>query len=177
MSSIRRPVHPGDSSQASIVQRRPAPAGAQPMMGANVQQPQQSMAGQLRRDFFVYTIFFDDLAANAAANGAIQIQSDSDFELQKLTMFADIAGAVQTASSRVLPLVTLQITDTGTGRQLFNAPVAVPALFGDGQIPFILPTTKLFSRNASVTFAVSNFSAATTYDLRLFLIGSKVFTY
>jgi hypothetical protein len=131
----------------------------------------------LRRDFFVYTVFSDDLAAGAADNKAIQIQADSDFELQKLTFFADIAGAAQTESSRVLPLITVQLTDTGTGRQLFNAPIAIPALFGDGRIPFILPTTKLFSKNSSVTVALSNFSAATTYDLRLFLIGSKIFKY
>lgn len=159
--------------QAAIRQRpqRPAmsQAGDQPM--AMPAPPQQ------RRDFFVYTLTFSALAAAAAAQDAIQIQSDSDFELQKLTVFADIAAAAQTDSTRVLPLVTVQITDTGTGRQLFNNPVAIPALFGDGQIPFILPTTKLFSRNASVTVAVSNFSAATTYNLRVFLIGSKIFTY
>lgn len=130
-----------------------------------------------RRDFFVYTVFFDNLAPAAASSKAIQIQSDSDFELQKLTMFADIANASQTASTRVLPLATVQITDTGTGRQLFNSPVAIPAIFGDGQIPFILPTTKLFSKNASVSIDVSNFDAASTYDIRLFLIGSKIFTY
>jgi hypothetical protein len=134
-------------------------------------------ARRLRRDFFVYAVNFLSLTAGSARSTSIQIQADSDFELQKLSVFADILAAQQTASTRVLPLVTIQITDTGTGRQLFNQPVAVPALFGDGQIPFILPTTKVFSRNASVTFDVVNFAAGTDYNLRLNLIGSKIFEY
>lgn len=132
---------------------------------------------RIRRDFFVYAINFAGLAAAATANGQIQIQADSDFETQKLSMFADIAGAAQTAETRVLPLVTVQVTDTGTGRQVFNIPVPIPGIMGDGQIPFILPTTKLFTKNASVAFQVSNYSAVTTYNLRLLLIGSKIFTY
>jgi hypothetical protein len=50
-------------------------------------------------------------------------------------------------------------------------------VFGDGQIPFILPVTKMFSRNASVAFSVANYSAATTYNLRLLMIGAKIFKY
>lgn len=134
-------------------------------------------APDVRRDFFVYSILFS-LNAGAATEGAILIQADSDFELQKLSMFATIAAAAQTEATRVLPLATVQLTDTGTGRSVFNAPAAIPALFGDGRIPFILPTTKVFSANASVTVAVANFSAATNYDtLRILLIGSKLFSY
>lgn len=129
------------------------------------------------RDFFVYDIDFASLAADGQATGSIQVQADSDFELQKLTHFSDIAEAAQTEDSRVLPLVTLQITDSGTGRQMFNTPVPIPAIMGDGRIPFILPTTKLFSKNSSVSFTLSNYSAATTYNIRIQLIGAKIFTY
>lgn len=133
---------------------------------------------QQRRDFFVYDIdFLAIAAAGGTATGQIQIQADADFELQKLTHFSDVAAAAQTEATRVLPLVTVQITDTGTGRQMFNAPVPIPAMFGDGRIPFILPTTKVFSRNASVSFVLSNYSAATAYNVRLQLIGAKIFTY
>lgn len=164
-----RQVMAGDPSQASRAQR--------PMPGA----PQQMMAHpavpQKRRDFFTYTIQFNGLASGAASQGAIQIQADSDFELTKFTMFADIAAAVETEATRVLPLVTIQITDTGTGRALFNAPLPIPAIMGDGRIPFILPVPKIFSANASVAVEVANFSAATTYNLRLALVGAKIFAY
>jgi hypothetical protein len=144
------------------------------MMTARPQAPQ---AAQLR-DFFVYELDFDAIAAaGGTATGQIQIQADSDFELQKLTHFSDVADAAQTESGRVLPLVTMQITDTGTGRNMFSAPVPIPALMGDGRIPFVLPTTKVFSRNASVSFVLSNYSADTIYNVKLQLIGAKIFTY
>jgi hypothetical protein len=129
-----------------------------------------------RRDFFVYGITLTVVAASPAT-GAIQIQADSDFELQKLSFFADIGLAIQTADSRVLPLVTLQLTDTGTGRQVFNTPISIPAIMGDGQIPFILPTVKSFAPNSSVQVSLANYSAATDYNIHLALIGSKVFHY
>jgi len=131
----------------------------------------------MRRDYFAYAINFFGLGAGQAQNGAIQIQSDSDFEAQKLSFFADIAGAPQTADARVLPLVSLQITDTGTGRQIFSTDIPIPATMGDGQIPFILPTTKIFSANASVAFLVTNYAAATAYNVRLVMHGAKLFRY
>lgn len=128
------------------------------------------------RDFFVYGLNLTAVA-NSPATGAIQIQADSFFELQKLSFFADVGGAAQTQSSRVLPLCTLQITDTGTGRQVFNTPIAIPAIMGDGQIPFILPTVKSFAPNSSVQISLANYSAADDYNIRLALIGTKVFHY
>lgn len=128
-------------------------------------------------DFFSFTISFASLAAGASTDGQIQIQSDSDFKLQKWTYFADIGGAAQTESSRVLPLITMQVTDQGSGRQLFSAPEAIPAIMGDGRIPFILPTTKVFAAKSTILFTVANFSVGTTYNLRLMLIGAKIFRY
>ena len=161
----------GDSSQASIAPRRQSPAGA-----PQQQQPMQQGPTK-RRDFFAYTLAFAALTAGVAAQGAIQIQADSDFELSKFTMFADIASGAETEATRVLPLVTIQITDTGTGRSLFSSPLPIPAIMGDGRIPFILPVPKIFSANASVSIQVSNFAAATDYNLRVLLIGAKIFTY
>jgi hypothetical protein len=172
----RGPFGPGDSSRAGLLIRQsmpqqPAASQAAPSVFA----PPGERARKI--DFYVYDIDFDALAADSTANGQIQIQADSDFELQKLTHFTDIGASVETEATRVLPLVTLQITDTGTGRQMFSQPVPIPAIMGDGRIPFILSTPKLFTRNASVSFQVSNYSAATIYNLRLQLIGAKIFAY
>lgn len=154
--------------------RGPRPDVARPSdpRPAVVPEPEQT-----RRDFYTYGINFLALAAGATANGAIAVEADSEFEVQKLAYFADIAAAVQTESTRVLPLVTVQITDTGTGRPMFSIPLAIPSIMGDGRIPFLLPTTKVFTKRASIAVAVVNFSAATAYNLRLVLIGSKIFSY
>lgn len=127
------------------------------------------------RDFFIYATPSIAIAAGASASTTIQVQADASFELQKLAMFADIALAAQTESTRVLPLVTIQLTDQGSGRQVFSVPVSIPSIFGDGRIPFILPTTKLFVANSAIQLDFVNYSAATAYNLRIDLIGTKIF--
>lgn len=174
---IRRPGQqfgPGDSTRAGLAIRQPGV-----VIPATQQQQAQVMqrATNKRRDFFVYPITFLALAAGAADQGSIQIQADSDFELSKLTFFADIAAADETEATRVLALVTVQLTDSGTGRSMFQAPVPIPAIMGDGRIPFILPTPKIFSANASIQVAVANYNTATDYNVRIALIGAKIFQY
>ncbi len=127
------------------------------------------------KDFFIYAIEFTTLAAGATATGNIQIQADADFETQKLSYFADVAGAAQTVTTQVVPLTTVLIVDAGSGRQIMNEAVAVGAFFGDGRIPFILPTPRVFAARSNITFTVANFSASTTYRLRLNLLGTKLF--
>ncbi len=127
------------------------------------------------KDFYVYEEDFGSIAAGASATGNVNIQADSDFVLQKLTYFADIGTAIQTDSSRVIPLLTVQITDSGSGRNLMESAVPVSNLFGTGQLPFILPQPKLFQSRTTINITIVNFSSATTYGLRLSLVGYKVF--
>ena len=127
------------------------------------------------KDFYVYQERFADLQSGQSATGNVNIQADSDFMLQKLTVFASIAGAAQTDSNRVIPLVTIQVTDSGSGRNLFEEAIPASAIFGTGELPFILPTPKLFAARSTITVNVSNFSAATDYRLDFSFIGYKVF--
>lgn len=127
------------------------------------------------KDFYVYQEDFSGLAAGASQTGNVNIQADSDFVVQKLAYAADIAGAAQTDSGRVIPLVTVLITDTGSGRQLMESSVPIPSLFGTGELPFILPQPKLFLARSTINVTVANYSNATTYNLRVSFIGYKVF--
>src|SRR5882672_322687 len=62
-----------------------------------------------RRMFYVYqTPNIASIAAGGAATNTIQFDIDSVFIWTRLCMFADLAGAVQTPSSLVVPLITLQ---------------------------------------------------------------------
>lgn len=129
----------------------------------------------IMKDFYIYQEDFSGLAAGTSATGNVNIQADSDFVLQKITFFADIAAAAQTESTRVIPLVSMQVTDSGSGRNLFESAVPIAAIFGTGELPFILPTPKLFSARSTITINVSNFDAAATYNLRFSFIGYKAF--
>lgn len=131
----------------------------------------------IAEDFFTYNIQFEDLAVGATQVGFIQIEADSDFLIQKLAYFSSIAGAAQTFNTIDIPLVTVLIVDTGSGRQLMNNAVPLTALFGDGRLPYILPTPKLFVKNSRINVTLFNFSAGTEYDdIFINFEGKKIFT-
>lgn len=128
-----------------------------------------------RRDFYVYEAEALAIAAGGSANDVINIEADSDFILQKLAYQADNAGAQQTDSTRVIPNVTVQITDTGSGRQLMQNPVPIESFFGYGALPFILPNPRIFMRNSTIQIAFTSFEAAATPNVRLAFIGYKIY--
>lgn len=145
---------------------------SRPFSGQPVPQPSDPY---FARDLFVYEVDFSALAAAASSTQTFTVQADSDFLWTKATMFADIAAAAQTDSTRVIPLCTVLIQDTGSGRNLMNSAVPVSSLFGTGELPLILPRQRLFISRAQVSITMTNFSAATTYNVRLSLIGEKAF--
>ncbi|MDE2020742.1 MAG: hypothetical protein KGJ13_10435 [Patescibacteria group bacterium] len=132
-------------------------------------------AVQYVEDWFTYEIDAAALAAGGTFNGNIQVQADSDFKLVKLAGMTDIAGAAQTDSTRVLPLVSLNIVDSGSGRTLMSNPVPWGSIVGSGPLPFILPVPRIFKARSNIAVTLTNYSAATAYNLRLSLIGTKIF--
>lgn len=137
--------------------------------------PNAPPPGKYTEDYYVYNPVSFSLAAGAVQPISLAVQADSYFKLIKLTQFSDLALAAQTESTRVLPLVNVQITDTGSGRNLFLNPVPLPALFGDGRIPFILPIVRVFPPSSTIAMSFTNYSAATTYNIQVALHGIKMF--
>lgn len=134
-------------------------------------------AGGLRlRDFFVYECKTLAIAVGGNTTDTIQIQADADFILQKLTYQADQAGATQTISTTVVPNVDVQVTDTGSNRQLFFEPIPIPAIFGSGQLPFIVPNPRLFRKTSVIQVNFTSREAAITPNIRLAFIGYKFYS-
>lgn len=132
------------------------------------------MNQQIERHNYAYEFNIASIASGGDAQDSLNIDTDSRFNWIKSAFFVDIAGAAQTYSSRVQPLVTVQLTDTGSGRQFFSDAVPIPTYFGSGEIPMILPLRQMFKPNATLKADFNNYSAATTYaNLRLVLIGYK----
>ncbi len=128
------------------------------------------------RDYFVYPVALGSLAAAAIATVQTQISADSDFYLTAMTYFSELAGAAQTDSTRVIPLLTVQFTDTGSGRQLFNQAAPLHAIAGDGTRPYRLIHPRLFRRSTTIQTQATNVSAATTYTTTFIcLIGFKLY--
>lgn len=125
-------------------------------------------------DHFAYVVRVSALAAGASASASINIEANSDFVWMKTAYNADVAGATQTEDSRVIPLVRMSITDSGSGVNLQNAPVPVSAIAGHEGLPQVLSQPRAFAANSNVSFTFSNYSAATTYaNLEVTLIGYR----
>lgn len=127
------------------------------------------------RDFFSYELYFAAVAPGAAPTQSIQCEVNSDFAWQKAVVFADVAGAAQDQSTQVMPLCTVLIQDSGSNRQLQSIASPVCNLFGFGYSPFILPFPRVFVARSNISVQLTNFSAATTYNVRLSFIGTKLF--
>lgn len=126
-------------------------------------------------DLYAYQLNFSGLAAGASSALAFQIQTNTDFRWTKGLYFADIAGAAQTFNTLVVPLITVNITDQGSGQSFMAAPVPVPSIFGPGMLPFILPVPRTFAGRSAINVEVANFSTATTYNLRLTFMGQRLY--
>jgi len=132
------------------------------------------------RDFFTYELDFASLPSvtGNTAQASFTVQADSNFLWQQAAFFADIAAAAQTDSSRVIPLVSCVITDSSSGRQLSSSAVPLTSLFGNGQLPYILPTPRFFRAQTQVNVSLLNFAVVnTTYNLKLSFIGTKFFKF
>lgn len=137
-----------------------------------IQRPPQD---KLNADFYAYNILFQTLNAGTSQTANIQIQADSDFEIQKLTAFAANANTTEPANT-AMPLVTVLLTDTGSGRQMTDIAVPISSLFGNAQLPFILPNTKILQARAVLAVQISNFGSGVNYSyIQLSFIGRKIF--
>lgn len=114
-------------------------------------------------DHFIYTARVSNVAAGTSVSALINIEANSDFVWLKTAYMADIAGAAQTDSSRVLPLVRVSITDSGSGVNLQNLPVAISTLAGHEGLPLNLSQPRVFSANSNISLTFSNYSDSTTY--------------
>ena len=137
--------------------------------------PGQAATEKVIKDFYVYRTTYDSLTAGTSQSDNFTVEADSDFMLHKLAYFADIALAAQEEASRVIPLATALITDTGSGRQLSSGAIPLGSYFGSGRLPFILPAPKMFMARSVVQVQVENFSTGTDYNIKLAFIGYKIF--
>lgn len=129
-----------------------------------------------QRDFFVYEAEAVDIPVLVGAvTDTIQIQADADFIWQKATYQADIDGAAITDASRIIPNVLVQITDTGSNRQLFFNPLPIANIFGTGRVPFILPNPRLFIKTSTIQIDFTSFEAVIVPTIRLSFIGYKFY--
>ena len=124
---------------------------------------------------FTYTMKALLLLAGTNTSDIIAIDGGSDFIILASTFEADIAGAAQLHNTRVLPAVTILLTDSGPGGDLMDNPVPIPCMFGTGQFPYVWPQPRLMIAKSTLKGSFVSFEAAVTNSIRLQFHGVKVF--
>lgn len=157
--------------QQPLLQRRRTIAGKP----SNRDMVDGSPPKQYFEDPYSYVLNFDDVAPAGVSTQSIQILAAADFKWIKSTYQSDIDAAAFLTSTQPIPNATVQITESGTGRQMFSNPIPIGAFFGFGTLPFILPIAKIFSARSSVQFQVVNYDATVTYNIQLAIHGMNMF--
>lgn len=135
----------------------------------------------IAEEYFVYSLPFPDgIQIGTLTRRKIeflQIEAESDFLIQKLAYQINIFNiGSETLGSQDVPLITVLITDTGSGRQMTNVPTPMTAYFGDGRLPYILPTPKLYTKATRLRVELFNFGNQAYTFLELSFQGKKIFT-
>ncbi len=136
---------------------------------------QRKMAQQIpfTSDLYSYQAQILTFAAGATQSVNINIEADSYFVIDKLSYFCRTSTTTLTEATRLIPIVTCQITDTGSGRNLMSAPVQISALAGHEGLPFVLPINRWLKPNSTLQFEFVNQSAQEYSDFTLYLHGEK----
>ena len=94
---------------------------------------------------FTYSASFTATTGPAAGVGAtgtvnVGIQADSDFVILAQSVWTYVNdGTIYTQATQELPNVDIMLIDTGSANQYYDNPVPIPAIFGTGQFPWVLP--------------------------------------
>lgn len=111
-------------------------------------------ANQIDITFYTTTV---TLTAGQSLPTQINIDAGNDFY-----WFASSYQLAVTGAPVVTPLINVVITDTGSQRQLMNAPVPISCIAGDGKNPYRLLLPRLFKGNSIIQFAWTSYENANT---------------
>ena len=124
--------------------------------------------------FHTYELEYDSLAAGASQAQSFTVETLYDFWIFKQQAFVlDVAMEVQ-AIDGTMPMIDVLMQDGSSQAQLSNKPLALAAVFGTGQIPYILPQPHLIPAGAQFTVTVTNRHSANDYTIRLQFSGVHV---
>jgi len=135
-----------------------------------------SLRGRARQ-YFGYVANVLPLAAAGTGTATVAIQNDSDFLLVAVTGSARDPAAPTTRF--LAPAITLQINDSGSGRNLWAQPVDWITVVGTAELPCYLPFPYLVEKSGEFTITQQSLSLAggQAYNTRLTLHGFKIFTF
>ena len=137
----------------------------------------QASNGKMYRNDKNFDYAFSSVAipANSSGSSSIVIDSDADFEMDSLVYFAFPTAdpQSQTVAGRYIPLVTINIQDTGTSEFIFSQQIPIDTVAGTAGFPGRLRKPRVFSSRSNVTIYYTNVQSDDV-TLSLVLRGRKL---
>lgn len=138
-------------------------------------------SNQVLSEPFTYTARFTDLLRSSSQTSAIQIHSDTDFEIHK--MVANCCSDNTTIAANVttdifagvhFPALYVLMTENTAEARLSDVATPLVNVFGTAQQPFILKQPKTLKANSVLSIQLSNLYTAQDIDIvELCFIGKK----
>jgi len=131
--------------------------------------PQSNVA----KYYFAYSFQLVGVASGATLTTNTQINADADFLVQAMTWIAyDLTGNQVVGPD--VGMATLQITESN-GVTFYDQPQPIQSVCGSGELPFILPESRLLLKNNSLSAAVKNVYYANALSFYITMHGKKLF--
>jgi hypothetical protein len=130
------------------------------------------------KDWYAYPLTFGAMAPAATLTQTIQIDAAADFFLDRLEQLTMVNGTTTAPSASTLwvPLVTIQISDGGSNRNLFQNPVLLGHICGNGPWPHMLRFPRWFNKNSTINVTLTSVDGTNTYsNIYLNFEGFKVY--
>ena len=129
---------------------------------------------QYARSYFAYHVDFASIAPGASLTQNVVIQSDSHFLVHALTF---TCFDLTTHGQITAPDSTIQITDTGSGTNLYDGAVELLNVVGTAQLPAILVPPRLFAPAANISVQITNVVSTNAQKYEIVFLGEKIFDY
>jgi len=124
-----------------------------------------------------YTLTYTALTSGSTATQTLNIAANADFIFVGLHARANVAAAGQTAATLTQPLARVLIVDSGSNEQYTNSAVDLFNYATTGNITNSLIYPRIVSGRSTLTISLTNYDAAQTYNIDLFLEGVLVRAY
>ena len=113
---------------------------------------------------YAYPITITGLVGvGGSASATLAINSNADFVLTRINAHANVSAA-QNVGNKTVPFVRVQVTDAGSARPFFNAPVDMENFTANDFPGRFLPYPRWISANSSLLIQATGYAtAAETY--------------
>lgn len=127
-----------------------------------------------KKEYFVYNIRYNTIAAGGTSTLTANVQNDSDFVWVRGIMTVSNAAFTTFTAATSVPML-IEISDSAAGVLLQDSATHISNQFGNAQLPFDLPFPKIFRKGGQITTRLQNQDGGNAFVVNLSFVGFKVY--